>query len=442
MMVGMDAVTRWHHLLTEHPVSPEAFFDSVRSSGAIYRDSPLCLHRRPHFVTGPQIQRTARILATFHGLIRKVRAAMLEDGLSGREGSLAHQVDLDPKTLELARIEPGYSSAAVLARVDCFTPRGHPWLLELNGESPAGFAYTDALTDLFKTDPITDRFKHLTSFSNASAVVRAILQTYQSWQGYDGNAPRVAIVDFEDVPTAPEFELFVEHFRSAGVDCGVVDPRSLEFDGKVLTHGVARIDLVYRRLLVRDILERPDDCRALVDAYRAGAICMVNSLRTCLLHTKTLFALLHSEAFQQKLTATERKVIREHVPYTARLRSEPGPLTPPGLMREVLEHPENWVLKPSTGHGGQGIVLGWEASQETWNNAIAQADQHVVQRRVGEVRLLFPDARDNFELREQMVGLDPFIIHGRLAGLLCRLSDSALGNVTRGASVVPVFCLP
>ena len=87
-------------------------------------------------------------------------------------------------------------------------------------------------------------------------------------------------------------------------------------------------------------------------------------------------------------------------------------------------------------------MLGWEVSQETWNNAIAQADRHVVQRRVGDVRLLFPDARENFALREQMVGLDPFIIHGRLAGLLCRLSDSALGNVTRGASVVPVFCLP
>jgi len=442
MMDGMDAVTRWHHLLSEHPVTPEAFFESVRASGAIYRSAPLCFHRRPHFVTGPQIQRTARILATFHGIIRKVRAALMEEGLSGQQGTLAHQIDLDPQTLELARIDPGYKSAAVLARVDCFTPKGHPWLLELNGESPAGLAYTDALTELFKTDSIMDRFKHFTSFSNSQAVVRAILQTYQSWDGYENRAPRVAIVDFEGVPTTPEFELFVKHFRNAGVDCGIVDPRALEFNGKVLTHGVARIDVVYRRLLVRDILDRPEDCRALVDAYRAGAICMVNSLRTCLLHTKTLFALLHNTDFQMKLTPSEQKVIREHVPYTARLHHQPGPLTPPGLMKEVLEKPEDWVLKPSTGHGGQGVVLGWEVSAETWAQAVAQAGRHIVQRRVGDVRQMFPDARENFALREQMVGLDPFIIHGRLAGLLCRLSDSALGNVTRGASVVPVFCLP
>ena len=117
-------------------------------------------------------------------------------------------------------------------------------------------------------------------------------------------------------------------------------------------------------------------------------------------------------------------------------------LTPEGLLENVLEHPEKWVLKPATGHGGQGVVLGWEASPDTWRSAVAQADKHVVQRRIAEVRLPFPDARENFALREQTVGLDPFIIHGRLAGLLCRLSDGALGNVNRGASVVPVFCLP
>ena len=115
-MDRMDAVTRWHHLLSEHPVSPESFLESVRASGAIYRNDPLCFHRRPHFVTGPQIQRTARILATFHSIIRKVRAALMEEGLSGREGTLAHQIDLDPQTLDLARIDPGYKSAAVLAR--------------------------------------------------------------------------------------------------------------------------------------------------------------------------------------------------------------------------------------------------------------------------------------------------------------------------------------
>jgi hypothetical protein len=100
------------------------------------------------------------------------------------------------------------------------------------------------------------------------------------------------------------------------------------------------------------------------------------------------------------------------------------------------------VLKPATGHGGIGVVLGWEASQGDWESALAPETPHVLQRRVPEVVLPFPDARDDFRLHECVVDLDPFLIQGRLAGFLCRLSETHLANVTQGASVVPVFALP
>ena len=338
----MDAVTRWHSLLAKHPRSREDFLGAEIRSGAVFQRGPLCVHRRPHLVTGPQVQRFARILAIFHGIIRKISAAILEEGLDPKPNSLVRRLDLDPRTLELAKIDPGYRSTALIARVDSYSPGGHPWLLELNGESPAGIAYTDALAEVFDADPIRDQFRQLRRFSNSEAVVRAALEAFHAWRGHRGDPPHVAIVDFDSAPTTPEFHLFAEHFRKAGVTCSVVDPRMLEFNGTHLTHGLARVDLVYRRLLVQDILNHPDETKDLVAAYRAGAVCMVNSLRTCLLHSKALFALLHDPDFQERLTPSERRVVQEHVPYTVRLSPHTSP--PVEVLKAATEHPDQWIV--------------------------------------------------------------------------------------------------
>jgi len=64
---------------------------------------------------------------------------------------------------------------------------------------------------------------------------------------------------------------------------------------------------VYRRVLVDDLIARGADCAALVEAYRHHAVCVVNSLRTPLLHSKGLFALLHSSVLSAELSLREKK---------------------------------------------------------------------------------------------------------------------------------------
>jgi hypothetical protein len=49
---------------------------------------------------------------------------------------------------------------------------------------------------------------------------------------------------------------------------------------------------VYRRVLINDMVAREAECRALVDAYRARAVCVANSLRCKIPHKKAFFAVL------------------------------------------------------------------------------------------------------------------------------------------------------
>ena len=426
----MDPLTRWHERLARDPMRPEDFLREVRASGAIYDDGPLCVHRRPHFVDEALVRRLTRALGQFHRAIRTLKRAIVADGLDGRPGSLAHWLGLSEEVLELARIGPGYSSAAVVARVDCFVDAGVPRFLELNAESPAGIGYADALTAVFERDPLM-RAMPATSLPSAPHLVRAVQEVWREWGGV--GSPNIAIVDFRDVPTRWEFELLRQMFRATGARCEVADPRDLEFVGGQLVLGRDRIDLVYRRLLVADLLAHPDECAALLKAYRAGAICMVNSLHTALLHTKGLFALLHEPEFMKRFSAAERRMIVEHVPWTTRVTRDEE------LLAMAQEDRDELVLKPLTGHGGAGVVLGWECDDATWAQALEAADAHVLQRRVGLQVLPFPDARDGYALQDRVVDLDPFLIKGRFAGLLCRLAAGPLANVASGASQVPVF---
>jgi len=60
---------------------------------------------------------------------------------------------------------------------------------------------------------------------------------------------------------------------------------------------------------------------ALLDAYRAHAICMVNSFRSKIIHKKALFAVLTDARHAKLFTEEERAMITGHVPWTRQVRA-------------------------------------------------------------------------------------------------------------------------
>lgn len=431
----MDAATAWREALRHSTVSGQEFLAEVGQSGVLFDGKPLCVHRAPLFLPVERVQQFARILAVFHGAVKKAKTLLLEDGLA--DSSLAAAIGLSEEERALASIDPGYPSAAVLARVDTFCPEGHPWILELNAEAPTGMGYTDALTAQLRGDPIYAQVGPFEAFRSTDAALRSLLSAYREWGGREH--PRMAIVDFLDVPTREDFHLIAQSFERYGVACPLVDPRDLQFDGSVLSGPSGTINLVYRRVLVRDLIERPEDCAALLAAYRAGAVCVVNSLRTPLLHSKGLFALLHSEQMQAHLSSAERKVVADHLPFTAMLSSEDGRLGSVNAVESALENREEWIIKPVSQSGGRGVLMGRDTTQENWEMRLRGDEPAVLQKVVDEWVQSFPDAREGYAEKSCMVDLDPFLIRGRLAGFMCRLSQRAPVNVAQGAHLVPVF---
>ena len=394
----------------------------------MFGERPLCVAIRPQLLTHRRYERAVSAAEGVHSALAALERALLKDA------DLRRELALEPEEERLALADPGFRSSSPSARLDSFFT-GEVRFVEYNAESPAGMAYSDNLAAIFASLPVMKAFRK--SFRGRflptrSRQLRAMLNAFRQWGG--GARPVIAIVDWEGLPTAPEFEMFKAFFETEGVKTVICDPRALEFRrGKLYASNVA-VNLVYRRVLTSELLARGDETRALRDAYAAGAVCVVNSLRAKLLHKKMSFALLSDDRYQRLYTPAQRTAIRRHIPWTRRVRPE--------LAEEIARRRESLVLKPNDEYGGKGVVLGWTVGQAEWEAAIgvATTQSYVVQEAVAIPRVPFPIAVDGLRYLDLAVDLDPYLFDGRASGFMTRVSAEALLNVTAGAgSVVPTF---
>jgi uncharacterized circularly permuted ATP-grasp superfamily protein len=299
-------------------------------------------------------------------------------------------------------------------------------------------AYSDNLAEVFMGLPVMKAFRktHRGRFHpTRRRQLRSMLGAFRQWA--KGDRPVIAIVDWEGLPTAPEFEMFKAFFEAEGVTTLICDPRALELRrGRLYARGTA-VNIVYRRVLTSELLDRGDETRALRDAYVAGAVCVVNSFRAKLLHKKMSLALLSDPRYERIYSPQQRAAIHRHIPWTRRVSPE--------LADDIARRRESLVLKPNDEYGGKGVVLGWTVEQSEWEAAIevATTQSYVVQEAVEIPRVPFPVVLDGgLHFLDLAVDLDPYLFDGRPGGFMTRVSAAALLNVTAGAgSVVPTFVL-
>jgi len=395
---------------------------------------------RPHFVTRGEWQQITRTCETVWGAIEKVGRIAPDNKL------MLEQLGLTEGERELVAVDPGYEEVSVTSRLDSFLTDESYQFVELNAECPAGIAYQDVAAEIFLELPVMKEFrrKHdVTPMFSRQHMLDALIEVYERVRGR-GDKPQIGIVDYKGLPTQREFELFKEFFEQHGYLTTIADPRDLELREGKLHHGDFRIDLVYRRVLTTELLEKIDDCRQFAAAYKTGAAVFVNSFRTKYVHKKMLFGILTDERHRKHFSEAEQIAIRRSVPWTRRV--EDVKTTHGGREIDLLEFlrasRDRLVLKPNDDYGGHGIFIGWESDEGAWEQAISKAltGDYLAQERVTTSRELFPFVDETgVHMIEQLLDLDPLLFFGRVRGAFTRLSSSSLANVTSGAGMVPTM---
>jgi hypothetical protein len=417
----------------------------------VFGDRVHCPYLRPFFIDVSEEARIRGVVETLWRLAERIAQAACN------RPDLLSQLALSEAEIRLAQIEPGYGTTSTAARADAFILPDSLKFAEYNGESPAGAAYSQGLAELFDEQPIMARFRErfdTRMYTPETMLLDALVASYREWGG-TAVPPRIAIVDWKDVPTYSEFEILRDAFIASGVPTMICDPRDLEYvtsasgrpAGLYANH--ERIDLVYRRVLINDIVARADECRALVDAYRDRAVCLANTLRCKIPHKKAFFAVLSDERHAGMFSADERALIARHIPWTALV--EERRVTRDGatldLIPYIRAHRDNLVMKPNDEYGGTGVTLGWETPASAWEAAIERALRErergwVAQERIAIRRESFPVSENGrITTRDMLVDFAPYVFRGKLAGFLTRLSATGLANVTSGGGQVPAFVI-
>lgn len=434
---------------------------------------PLTTVLRPRFLSASHYRRLQQAIAEIMPGFARVYQAALSDQTVRTQFMLADWEE------ELIQDEVGFSAPSPTSRMDCFFSGESPasdasdrmggcelCFAEYNAETPAAVAYNDVLSEVFLALPVMGDFQRryeVFPLPGRQHVLHTLLDAYRQWRAIYGNPasgaefparPRIAILDWREVPTYSEFLLFQEYFASQDFETIIADPRQVEYrHGQLLVDGITPVHLIYKRVLLSELVSREGLDSPVVRAVREHAVCMVNPFRCKLLHKKASFAVLSDEANAHLFGPDELQAIQRYIPWTRRVaeRNTVFEGQKIDLLPFLCSHKDDFVLKPNDEYGGKGIVLGWETEQDRWEAALQAAltEPSVIQKRVHTPSEAYPSlVEEHVEVYQRMIDTDPFIWQGGegsmpyVSGCLTRLSTVSLLNVTAGGgSVVPTFVI-
>lgn len=393
----------------------------------------------PHFVSPDQAARVRRAVECLCGVLDRFCDAY------AAEPELRAELELPALEDSLVRVDPGYDRPLRICRLDAFLSGDDVRFLEFNADSPAGIGYTDVLYEglarAIRLPRVEAQFEARYE-PMLPLLLESLLDAYRALRSGRGRdlpeTPRLALVDVPDTPSVPEFRIVCRAAREAGIDAVWASTDAVSYDGSTLRVGGEPVHLVYRRAMVDDLVEGD-----LTAAYRDGRACVVNPPRARVANNKKLFALLDDPRFAHLVSSEEAEVIRRTIPWTRILR--PGRVAygqwVVDLLDFVSDNRSRLVVKPASEYGGHDVALGIETDQERWDAIVAGAAERgdfVVQEYVPVPEEMFPTVEDgHVRMSLKHFNINPFGLGGRYAGMLTRISDRAVINVSAGGGLLP-----
>jgi len=431
-------------LFEEYGTDTELFAKLTKiqsDSGLLYGDRPTSPLLRPHFLSRTQYEKISHASEMIAEAAERMTYAALDDE------ELLDRFDLTEMERRLVKFEPGYKKICLSSRLDTFIAGEDFKFLEYNAETPAGVGDQTPLETLLNQIPLMKTFlaeNRTWKPKPHQKLLQSLFKIYREFGGKKSK-PNIAIVDWDGVSTAAEFDILKDYFESMGFQTLIADPADIDYDGEKLNAGSFEIDIVYKRVLIHELLEKVNEDHPLIKSYVDGNLCIANSYRVKIPHKKMSFAILTDEKYADLFTSEQLEIIAKHIPWTRKV--EDAKTTFSGeqidLLKFLSENRERFLLKPNDDYGGKGIVLGWETSEAEWESALTEAtqDSFVVQEKASIEKHTFPAYSDKVYMEELLVDFDPFLFLNETEGGMVRLSSSSLVNVTQGGGQTALVVL-
>jgi hypothetical protein len=333
----------------------------------------------------------------------------------------AYRAGLRPELPEIARFDPGHD--ALMMGYDFHQTAAGPRLIEVNtnagGWLPALLAcHGETVLNPAKLPPRA-----------GARLLGPFREELRAWN--DGRPRQPAALAIIDEQPEAQFlygemaycrQLLEEAWK---VPVALVDAAELTADSEGVRHGGNQIELIYNRHC--DFYLEGPTLNGLRNAYRAGTVCLSpNPFAYGLLADKRRLALWSDgDALAELgLAAKDRRLLTELVPFSRLLVD---------LDRENLwRGKKNWVFKPVTRFGSQGVLLGGKITRGRFD--LLDPRETLVQRHVP------PSLTGGEELPEMKTDFRLYAYRDRVLGVTARLYRGQVTNLrTVGGGFAPVI---
>jgi hypothetical protein len=309
--------------------------------------------------------------------------------------------------------------------------RTGPQLIEIN--TNAGGALLNTVLAAAQQACCADVEAVLGAATSPRALADVFLAMFRSeWHLQRGTATLGTIAIVDQAPEAqylhPEFLLFQELFRRAGLRATIVDVAALRHTNGGLYADGERIDLVYNRLT--DFALAAPESTALRTAYAAGDVVVTPNPHTYALYADKRHLTVLSDVERLRAWHVPEEtitVLTAGVPHAV--------LVEPARHEELWRERKHWFFKPLDGYGGKAAYRGDKLTRATWD--AIRARPYVAQR------IVPPSERTiQIEGREVPLKLDvrAYVYDGTVQLTAARLYQGQTTNFrTAGGGFAPVF---
>ena len=279
MTGAAEAIADYNRRVARDPAAALAQWswldDAFLREGITFAGAPMRTFLRPQLV-----DRAAwNALESAGRELLELAARVARHVFDGDAGRLCAHLGIPAGQARWMALDPG-GPDVLLSRLDAFVTTAGPRFIEINSDAPAGFGYGDRMAEVFARLPLFRQFAadHAVRYvPSAPSLVKALLAEWTRRGGL--GPPLVAIVDWAEVKTRPDQELLRPALEAGGARCVLADPREMTLRDGRLRAGADAVDVVYRRALLPELVEREDEVGPFLTAYREGRAVFVNSFR-------------------------------------------------------------------------------------------------------------------------------------------------------------------